>query len=188
MVFEEIHSLCWFFFFPRTSSHVSSQSVMLCSHCVSMLVSLSSINSCRGWNRLERLILKSVYVYLLLSSPSLNFFRALLLILVYLLSRSLTAVTSRWLSEETSAPLITRTSRHDLLNFWLIQMWSIWFSVTWSGDLQVTLWMRLCEKMLPPTTSWFIAHKSANLSPFSFICPSLFVPMMSSYPVFIIIS
>ena len=75
------------------------------------------------------------------------------------------------------------SSCHDLLNLRLMHMWSIWFSVTWFGDIHVALWMRLCGKMLPPITSWFRAHRSAKRSPFSFICPSPCVPMMSSYPV-----
>ena len=54
--------------------------------------------------------------------------------LVNLLRRSLTVVIRRWWSEDTSAPLITRTSHHDLLNLRLMHMWSIWFSVTWFGD------------------------------------------------------
>ena len=45
------------------------------------------------------------------------------------------------------------------------------------------MWYRecVCRKMLPPITSWFIAHKlkSANRSPFSFIFPGPFVSMMS---------
>ena len=63
-------------------------------------------------------------------------------------------VIRRWWSDDTSAPLITRTSCRDLLNLRLMHMWSIWFSVTWFGDIHVALWMRLCGKMLPPVTSY----------------------------------
>ena len=62
MVSAEIHSLWWVFFLPRTSSHVSCQSFLQCSHCVSMSVLLSSISSCSGWNLLKRLIWKAACV------------------------------------------------------------------------------------------------------------------------------
>ena len=162
--------------------HMSCQSFLQCSHCVSMSVSLSSISSCSSWNLLERLIWKAACVSLSLSSPTLYFVRVLLAV-VNLLRWSFTVVIRRWWSDDTSAPLITRTSCHDLLNLWLMHMWSIWFSVTWFGDIHVALWMRSCGKMLPPITSWFWAHRSAKRYPFSFICPSPCVPMMSSYPV-----
>ena len=132
MVLAEIHSLCCVFFLPRTSSHVSCQSFLQCSHCVSMSFSSSSVSSCSGWNLLERLIWKAACVSLSLSSPTLYFVRVLLA-LVNLLRRSLTVVIRRWWSDDTSAPLITPTSRHDVLNLQLMHMWSIWFSVTWCG-------------------------------------------------------
>ena len=179
MVSAEIHSLCCVFFLPRTSSHVSCQSFLQCSHCVSMSVSSSSISSCSGWNLLERLIWKAACVSLLLRSQTLYFVRVLLA-LVNLLRWSLTVVIRRWWSNDTSAPLITHTSCHDVLNLQLMHMWLIWFSVTWFGDIHVALWMRLCGKMLPPITNWFRTHRSAKCSPFSFICPSPCVPMMSS--------
>ena len=178
MVLAEIHSLCWVFFLPRTSSHQSCQSFLQCSHNASMSVSLSSISSCSGWNLLERLIWKAACVSLSLSSPTLYFVRVLLAV-VNLLRWSFTVVIRRWWSDDTSAPLITRTFCHDLLNLQLMHMWSIWFSVTWFGDIHVALWMRLCGKMLPPITRWFRAHRSAKRSPFSVICPSPCVPMMS---------
>jgi hypothetical protein len=59
-VSEEVHSLCWVLFFPRTSSRISSQCFMLCFHCVLMSVSLSSVSSCSGWKRLGRLILRNL--------------------------------------------------------------------------------------------------------------------------------
>ena len=118
---------------------------------------------------------KAACVSLFLSSPTLYFVRVLLT-LVNLSRRSLSVVIRRWWSEDTSAPFITRTSRHDLLNFRIMHMWSIWFSATWFGDIYVALWMRLCGKMLPPVTSWRRAHRSAKRSPFSFICPSPMCP------------
>ena len=108
MVSAEIHSLCWVFFLPRTSSHVSCQSFLQCSHCVSMSVSSSSISSCSGWNLLERLIWKAACVSLSLSSPTLYFVHVLLAV-VNLLRWSLTVVIRRWWSDDTSAPLITCT-------------------------------------------------------------------------------
>ena len=179
MVLAEIHSLCCVFFLPRTYSHVSCQSFLLCSYCISMSVSSSSISSCSGWNLLERLIWKAACVPLFLSSPTLYFVRVLLA-LVNLFRRSLTVVIRRWWSDDTTALHITRTSRHDVKNFQLMHMWLIWFSVTWFGDIHVAVWRRLCGKMLPPITNWFRAHRSANRSPFSFICPSPCVPMMPS--------
>ena len=172
MVSKDIHSLCCVFFLPRTSSHVSCQSFLQCSHCVLMSISSSSISCHSGWNLLERLIWKATCVSLFLSSPTL-YLVCVLLVLVNLLRQSLTVVTRRW----WSAPLITCTSHHDLLNLRLMQMWSIWFSVTWFGDIHVALWMRLCGKMLPPITSWFRVHRSGKCPPFSFIFSSLCVPI-----------
>ena len=150
MVSAEIQSLCWVFFLPRHSSHVSCQIFLLCSQCVLMSVS-GSIRSCSSWYLLERLMLNAACVSLFLSSPTWYFVRVFLM-LVTLFSRNLNAVGRGWWSDDTSAPLITRTSLHDLLNLWLMQMRSIWSSVTWSVDLHVDLWMRLCGKMLPPIT------------------------------------
>ena len=147
-----------------------------------MSVSLPSVSSCSSWNLLERLIWSAVRASLFLSSPTLYLVWVLYALVYLFFSRSLIVVVTRWWSDDTSAPLITRTSRHDLLNFWLMQMWSIWFSVLWSGDLHVALWIRLCGKMLPPITSWFQAQRSGKRWPFSFICPSPYVPMVSSYP------
>jgi hypothetical protein len=101
-------------------------------------------------------------------------------LMLCLLSRSLTVVTRRKWSKETSAPFIARTSRYDLLDFWLVQVQSIWFTMTWSGDLQVTLRMQLCGKMFPPITMWFRVHMCAKLSPFLFIYPNPWVPMIYS--------
>ena len=157
---------------------MSCQSFLQCSHCVSMSILPSSISSCSSWNLLERLIWKAACVSLFLSSPTLYF--VLLLAYMNLLRQSLTVVIRRWRSKDTSASLITHTSCQDLLNLQLVHRWSIWFSVTRFGDIHMDLWMRLCGKMLSPITSWFRAHRSAKRLPFSFICPSPCVPMMSS--------
>ena len=125
----EIHSFCWVFFLPRTSSHVSCQSFLQCSHCVSMSVSSSSVSSCSSLNLLERLIWKAACLSLFLSSPTL-YHVSVLLALVNLLRRSLVVVIRRWWSDDTLAPLISCTSPHDFLNLWLMHMWLIWFSMT----------------------------------------------------------
>lgn len=39
----------------------------------------------------------------------------------------------------------------DLPHFLLIRMWSIWLVVRPSGDFQVSLWMSLRRKLVPPT-------------------------------------
>ena len=147
--------------------------------CFDVGLIIFSVSSCSGWNLLVWLIWKAAYVSLFLSSPTLYLVRVLMA-LVNLLRRSLTVVIRMRWSGDTSAPVITCTSCHDHLNLWLMHMWSIWFSVMWFGNIHVALWMRLCGKMLPHITSWFRAHRSAKCSPFSFICPSPCVPMMSS--------
>ena len=173
MVSAEIYSLCWVFFLPRTSSHVSCQSFLQCSLCVSMSVSLSFFSSCSGWNLLERLIWKAAFVSLFLSSPALCFVRVLLA-LVNLVRRSLTVVIRRWWSKDTSAPLIMHTSCLEFLNLRLMHMWSIWFSLTWYGDIHVALWMRLCRKMLSPITAWFQGtHVCKALAIFSHLSQSM---------------
>ncbi|CAH8597505.1 unnamed protein product [Schistosoma haematobium] len=64
-----------------------------------------------------------------------------------------------------------------------MQIWSIWFSVVWSGEIHVALCIRLCGNIVPPMTNLLNAHKFANLSPFSFLSPSPCRPIISSYPV-----
>jgi len=59
--------------------------------------------------------------------------------------------------------LFTLISSSDL-NLVPMQMWSIWFSFTWSGDTLVVLCIFLCVNMLPPMVMLFRAHVSANLS------------------------
>ena len=90
--------------------------------------------------------------------------------------------STRWWSEAASAPLWTLTSGIDLLNFCPMQIWSIWFSVLWSCDTQVALWILRFGKTLPPMIMLINAHTLANISPFSFIVPSPCLPMTSSYP------
>ena len=82
-----------------------------------------------------------------------------------------------WWSEVVSASLCTLCmSCIDLLNFCPIQMWSIWFSVLWTGDIQVALCILLCGNKLPPIINLLNAQRSANVSPFSFIVPSPCLP------------
>ena len=81
--------------------------------CLNIRLSFS-VSFCSGWNLLERLIWKAACVSLFLGSPTLYLVRVLLA-LVNFLRRSLTVAIRRWWSDDTSAPLITRTSRHDLL-------------------------------------------------------------------------
>ena len=69
---------------------------------------------------------------LFFSSPTLYLVRALVVEL-YFFSRSITVIVSRWWSDDTPAPRITRMSKHDRLNFPLIHMSSIWFFLTGSG-------------------------------------------------------
>lgn len=57
------------------------------------------------------------------------------------LSLTLSFPTTRKWSDAASALLIALTSNSDLINLALIQMWSIWFSVRWSGDTFVVLWI-----------------------------------------------
>lgn len=77
--------------------------------------------------------------------------------------------------------LLEADSNFYLPNFLFMQMWSIWFSVTWSGDLHVALWICLWGKMLPPIANWLKEHRSANLSPFSFIQLDPWVPFLPCF-------
>ena len=90
-------------------------------------------------------------------------------------------VSTRWWYETASAPLCTLTSCIDLLNFGLIRIWSIWFSVRWSVDTHVALWILLCGNTLPPIINLLDEQRSANISPFSFIYPIPCAPMTSSF-------
>ena len=47
-VSTEIQSVCWYFFFPRTSLHVLVHISLICCHCVSMSMFPSSRRSCRA--------------------------------------------------------------------------------------------------------------------------------------------
>ena len=78
-------------------------------------------------------------------------------------------------------PSLSRTSLQDLWNVWLMQVWLIWFSITWSGDLHVALQILLCKKMHPPWQATYgstvlrIPHRShspALICVFSSLSPS----------------
>ena len=62
----------------------------------------------------------------------------------FLFSLSFIFAVTGWWSEETFAPLFTLTSGNNRQIFLYIQMWSIWFSVTRSGETYVVLWILLC--------------------------------------------
>lgn len=149
----DILSLCWVCLLPRTSLHVPRHILLICCPLFGMLVSVFSSWSCNGWNLLDRLMWNAILTSSVLRRLTLYFF-ILFVMLLNFLRRSLTAVVSRWWSDGLSAIRITLTSFHALRNLLFMQMWSIWFSVTWSGNLQLTLLIRWWGKMLPPITSW----------------------------------
>lgn len=67
----------------------------------------------------------------------------------------------------------------NILNFWLTQMWSNWFSgvrSTETHDLRISLWL----KIDPPMTKLLSAQAAANLSPVSFIVTSPCLPIIHS--------
>ena len=98
-------------------------------------------------------------------------------------SFSLTCPTNRWWSDAATAPLLTLVSCRFLLNILSMVMWSIWLTVWWSGDTQLPLWMSLCWNALPAITKLLNTHKSANISPFSFMVPNPSLPIILSLPV-----
>lgn len=53
---------------------------------------------------------------------------------------------------ETLAPHLLSTSRRERSYFLLIAMWSIWFSAPFSGNILLTLWMRLWGNRVPSMT------------------------------------
>ena len=181
IVSTEIQSLCCLFFFPSTSSHVLVHVFFRHSQCGFTSMFSLSRRSCN----VSYLLLS---VSLSVSILSLSFRNSTLYLVLFfhfstlLFSFNFSFVSTRWWSEAASAPLCTLTSCIDLLNFWLIQIWSIWFSVRWSGDTYVALWILLCGNTLPPIINFLNEQRSANISPFSFISPIPWVPMTSSYP------
>ena len=159
-----IPSLCWCFLKPTTSSHVKFRTSLTFLHLCFMPGMSPAPSSSRSLN-LE-LIVKSVLVRCSFSFSlrRLTLYRCLLVVtLEFLFNFSFTLVITRWWSEATPAPLLARTSWRNLLNFLLMQMWPIWFSVELSGDAQVTLFFLLGAKMLPPMTRPFKAQKSVKL-------------------------
>ena len=100
-----------------------------------------------------------------------TFFVTLLSVFFFAASFILNSPTRRWWSELMSAPLFTLMSRSTLLHFLVIVMWSIWFSVSKSGDIHVALCVGLCGKRVPLIISSLRVQKSANRRRFSFICP-----------------
>ena len=90
----------------------------------------------------------------------------LVLLFIYLFfSFIFTLARNRLWSEAVSAPLCTLRSCIDLLNFCPVQIWSIWFSVLWSDDVQDVFFCVKIHYLL-----------------FSVVVPSPRLPMTSSYP------
>ena len=166
IVSTEIKSLCCVFFFPITSSHVLVRVFFIHSQCGFTSMVSSSRRSCNA-----SYCLSGIPHYILFYSSAFQ-----------LLSFNFSFVSTRWWSEAASAPLSTLTYCIDILLVWLMQIWSIWFSVRWSGDTHVALWILLCGNTLPPIINLVNGQRSANISPFSFISPIPCVPMTSSYP------
>jgi hypothetical protein len=54
------------------------------------------------------------------------------------------------------------------------------FEVFPFGDLQVSLWMFLCRKMVPPMVQLLFKQKSINRSPLPFLVPQPFSPITLS--------
>ena len=178
-----IHSLWWCFFWPRTSWHVETIASLIPFQLLSMVVPSPLSRSWKAWNLLLRAMLNSLSLSASRRKAVLNFCDVVRAIVQCFLSFSFILATSKWWSDAISAPLLVLTSSIVLLNFLLMQIWSIWFCVVWSGEIQVALCMFLCGNMVPPMTSLLKAHRFANLSPFSFLSPSPCCPMTSSYPV-----
>ena len=114
---------------------------------------------------------------------SLSFRESTLYLVLVLLSANLrnfnwSFLTTRWWSDAVSAPLFTRTSNRDLLNFCPMQMWSIWLWVHQSGDGHDILWKVLCGNSVPPITKLFSAQKSTKWNPFPFMTPSRVFPLL----------
>ena len=106
--------------------------------CLFAQCSSSSSSSWSTWNLLLRDRLNSSFVF--------GSFRTLTLYLrLSVLSHpgvlKLPLELCQWWSEATSAPVFTRKSCTDVRNHLATQMWSIWFSVLWSGYTYVALWI-----------------------------------------------
>ncbi len=50
----------------------------------------------------------------------------------------------------STSPLSSAAVFWHPVHFWLMQIWSTWFSIWWSGDIRVALWILLCGNTLPP--------------------------------------
>lgn len=144
-LFTASYSLCY----CLSCSGSCSTSLYVSFHIVFKLVDLSSTDlggsrfcrSCSAWNRFCSVTLlefQGTYkcCMLNLTLPSLG---GVCFNLIWIF-----AVT-----DPASAHLFTLTSSNERRNFWLMQVWSIWFSVTWSADTQVALWIYLCWKIDP---------------------------------------
>ena len=167
IVSAELQSFCCGFLLPSTSSHVVFTAPLMSFQCLSMFTpSSSSYNSWRTLNLLLNVTLYSCSVFFILQIIH-NLYLPFLLSwsTSFVLTLSFNLAVTRWWSEATSAPLFTRTSCSDLRNILLMPIWSIWFSVTWSGDTQVALCILLWGNTLPPITMLLAAHALTNRSP-----------------------
>ena len=91
------------------------------------------------------------------------------------------AITKLW-SDATSAPFFALTSCKDLLNHLFMQTWSVWlcFFVWRDPSCCVDCFV------LKDTRSNYhtvLCTEAANLSPFSFMIPGAWMPIICSYPV-----
>ena len=157
-----IHSFCVYDFLPWVSSHVLFIMSFIWLHWSSILPCSSSI-----WNLFDSVMLNWSFVALSFRKLTLYFTLGFFMVNIFLNVIRIFP-TSKWWSDAASAHLLTQTSWSDILNFLLMQKWSIWFSVMWSGDTHVALCMRLCAKILPPMTNLLLAQSSANLSPWCY--------------------
>ena len=123
-VSAEIQSFCWYFFFPRTSLHVSALIFLICCHCVSMSMFPFSRRSCKASYLFLTVSRKVSVVTLSFRESTLCCVRVFLLTSL-LFSFIFILSSTRWWSEAASAPLCTLTSYIDLLKFRFMQIWSI---------------------------------------------------------------
>jgi hypothetical protein len=126
-VFAEIHFLGFLSPFPGTSSRVSFHASLVRFHW-SSFVSSYSIVSCRLYYLFFRLSWNVDWVSLLFSGPTLHLV-CMLYLVGYFFKRGPIVITSRSWSDSISAPRITRTSKHDRLNFPLMHIYDLSDSV-----------------------------------------------------------
>lgn len=127
-------------------------------------------------NLSDRLKWKAVLTSLVLRRKTLYFF-ILFIVLLSFLRRILTSIISRWGVCSSHRSEIFQCSTEFLVYANVVDLILCYVS----GDLQVALWIRLWGKMLPPIANWLKEHRSANLSPFSFIQLDPWVPFLPCF-------